>query len=261
MGISKRVRRVLWTVAGIVVLAPIIVIMVVVLQINRVVKTGIEVGGKTVLGVDTTLGSADVSLLGGRVELKDLNVANPEGFTSPSFVKAGIIRVDISPAELLKKEVYVQEITLAGPEFTFEYKKGGSNIGVLMDRLKGEKKPKEEKEKTEKGAPVKLKVDLVRITNAKVHVAMEGRTIEVSMPDIEVRNIADKNGNAIPVNELLSVVLGNVAAGIEDRVSGLVEKGQELLKEKVGKEAGAAKKELEKSMEGAGKKLKGLLSR
>jgi uncharacterized protein involved in outer membrane biogenesis len=263
VAILKKVRKILWLVAGLVVVVPIVVVLVALLQIDRIVKTGVELGGKAALGVDTQLGSASVSLFGGSVEFKDLSVANPAGFTSPTFVKAGLIRADISPADLLKNELYVQEITLEGPEFTYELKDGQSNFGVLMDRLKGEEKPpEEEKKKKEEREPIKLKVDLVRITGVKVHVVIEGQQIEaVSIDKIEMRNLADSNGNAVPADQLVRAVVANVRGIIEIRLSGLIREGRAKVEEKLGEEMGAAREKFEKEADRAQEKWKKLLNR
>ena len=53
------------------------------LYIDTIAKTAIERGATYALGVETTLGSADVGLLSGTFSMGDLTVANPAGFESP----------------------------------------------------------------------------------------------------------------------------------------------------------------------------------
>lgn len=244
-----KVRRIFWFVAALVLAIPILIVLLVFLRLDQFVEKGVEIGGRNALGVNTELGGASVSLFKGSVELRELDVANPEGFSSPSFVKAGLIRFDMSPAELRKKELYVEEITLQGPEFTYEMKDGRSNFGVFMERLKGEETPEGQPKPPSEGEPIKLKVDLVRIADAKVHVLVAGRSVEASVPVIEIRNIADENGNAIPADQIVRVILEKVAGSIESAASGYIEEGRAAVEEKIQEELGGVKEKIQEEKE------------
>jgi hypothetical protein len=132
-------------------------------------------------------------------------------------MRAERIFVHANLLALRKKEVHLREVNLAGPEFTYEYANGKSNIAALQEKLQGASKDKEETKK-EEGEPVKIKIDLLKITDAKVHVTLLNQTMDVSLPSIEMRDIADKDGNAIPPDQIVSAVLGKIVAPIEDTV-------------------------------------------
>ena len=83
MGLSGKARRTLWIIAAVAVAAPIVVILVVLLKLDAIVRKGVEVGGSSLLHVRTQLQGASVSLLGGKVSLKGLDVANPEASRTP----------------------------------------------------------------------------------------------------------------------------------------------------------------------------------
>lgn len=257
MALSKLTKRLLLGIPLVLVALIVIVVLVVVSQLDRVVKMGVEMGGSTALGVKTQLSSASVSVVRGKLELQGLDVANPPGFTSPTFLKAGVIRVDVSLPELIKKEAHVQEITLEGPEFTYELKDGQTNVSVLMERLqKAESAPPPEPsgEPKQEGEPVKLKVDLLRVADAKVHVVIGGRTVNISIPEIEIRDIADKDGNAVPPSQIMSVMLQKITGNIEGSVAGTLGQGKEALQEGIDK-AGEVGKDLGDQ---AGKATEGL---
>ena len=255
MPLSKKAKRILWIVAGIVVAVPIIVILVVFLKLGALVKMGVEVGGTKVLGAPTHLGSASVSVLQGKVTLKDLAVENPKGFTSPTFVKANLIRVQTNVFALTKKELHIREVTLAGPEFTYEYAGGKSNVGVFMDRFKGEeKKPAEAPQQAkERGEPMKLKIDLLRVTDAKVRLVVAGKPMTVTLPSIEIRNIADGNGNGLPPDQVVKILLAKVLGSVESTAGGAAKQAVEATKQAA--EAAEAAKNVGKDVTEQGKRL------
>ena len=73
-----------WIVLGIVVIV-IAVVLIVYLNINGIIKRTVESQGTEQLKVQTTLGSANLSLFGGSVSLSDLNIGSPAGFTAPQM--------------------------------------------------------------------------------------------------------------------------------------------------------------------------------
>ena len=77
----------------------------------------------------------------------------------------------------------------------------------MTDNLKGnEQAPKPAEGKEE---PVKLKIDRLTMTNAKVHLIVYGKSLDVSLGTLEMNNLDDGHGNAIPADQLLSAVLAN----------------------------------------------------
>lgn len=103
MALSRKARRTLWIIAAVAVATSIVIILVVLLKLDAIVREGVEVGGSSVLGVRTQLKGASVSLLGEKVTLKGLDVANPEGFENASFVKADLVSVSAQVSGLMKR--------------------------------------------------------------------------------------------------------------------------------------------------------------
>ena len=53
---------------------------------NMLVEKAVEAGSAYALGVETDLGSAGLEIGGGSLELNNLDVSNPEGFTADNFL-------------------------------------------------------------------------------------------------------------------------------------------------------------------------------
>lgn len=103
--------------------------------INDLVKLGVEQGGAVALGVKTTLGSADVSVLGGRAAIGQLAVANPQGFKAPEFMSLGKGEVAVSLSSLRQDVVEIPKLELDAVRVTLERKDGKTNYKVILDNL------------------------------------------------------------------------------------------------------------------------------
>ena len=256
MTLSKRAKGTLWIIAAIIIGIPLLVILILLFNLDSFVREGIQIGGTRVLGVETRLDSANVSLWGRSITLHGLNVANPKGFTSPTFMKANLISVSAEVGKLRKKEIHLYLVTLNGPEITYEVAKPKTNVAALMDNLKGnEQAPKPAAGKEE---PVKLKIDRLTMTNAKVHLIVYGKSLDVSLGTFVMDNLDDGHGNAIPADQLLSAVLANLAGGITNQVKSLPNAITKDILPGLKKEASDLPQNLEKTGEGLGGAIKKL---
>ena len=61
--------------------------------LDRIVKTTIETQATSSLSLQTTLNSASLALLGGKVNLSQLQIGSPKGFTAPHMFEMGNLGV------------------------------------------------------------------------------------------------------------------------------------------------------------------------
>ena len=101
------------TVAVIVVVASIVGFLVI--NINSVVKNGIEVAGPEVLGVPVTVDDVKISFLNGRGVIKGLNVANPAGYKSETAISIDEMQVSVDTGSLTSDKIHVKEVIIISP--------------------------------------------------------------------------------------------------------------------------------------------------
>ena len=203
MALSKKAKWIIGITAGVLVGLPILIVLIVILFLGTIVEKGFEVAGPQLLGVETRLDDANIKIFRGDVALKGLFVGNPEGFTNPTFMKADTIKVGADIGSLMSDEIHVREVILDGPEFTFEYKTGGSNVSKILERLESEEKKAEETKEQKK-----LRIDLIRITNAKITVVLAGQDIKISLPQVELTDIGNSDDGASPATVLKEILAG-----------------------------------------------------
>lgn len=220
---KKFVKVVLWIV---VVLA--VVLAAAVFFLDRVIYHGVNTAVPAVLGVDASLGEAQVRLLKGYVSLKDLHIGNPEGYKTDGIFDLDEVTVDIDVPSLLKDTIVIEVVKVSGAKVTYEQGLRGNNIGALLERLsseeeeekaeeKAEAEEKGEKEPSKKVVIRKLDVDGTRLNVAMT--AMMGAAVPVPLPPIHMEGIGEESGGATPI-EAVKAVIGAVFSAVQSAITG-----------------------------------------
>ncbi len=255
------------------VLVIVLAIAAVLLGIDSIAKSAVQKGASYALGVETTLGSIDVRLLDGQIIMDDLNIANPEGFTSPRLVHTGHLDVQVDLASVLSETVEVRKFELDGLEMHIEQKLGGSNVSKIMDNIKRLSKDEGKGEDTDKAEPVsqgpskQVKVKRILIKNVVAHFHLPvGPALKVEVPTIELTDVSSDGAGGV-TGQLVSQIFPAILKAVLESAQGIVpadflegldeellELGGEAL-EQTKKVAGEVKEALEES--GIEEKLKG----
>src|SRR5204862_5469499 len=118
------------------------------------------------LGVQTTLGGASVSIFGGNLGLKELEISSPQGFSAPRIFTLGGTDVDVSLGQLRKDPVHVQSVSIRQPMLVIEQSNGKFNFKALMDQMP---QGPQQTDKTPDGKePLKLIIDTLSVNDAQV---------------------------------------------------------------------------------------------
>src|SRR5438270_13082711 len=70
------------------------------MSLNRIVKRTVESQATDSLNLETKLGGARLALFGGTLNLSDLEIASPQGFTAPHMLTLGDAGVGVSMGQL-----------------------------------------------------------------------------------------------------------------------------------------------------------------
>ncbi|MGD1275832.1 MAG: hypothetical protein ABR964_01250 [Tepidisphaeraceae bacterium] len=198
-----------------VVLVVVIAIAVAYFSLNSVIRATVQRQGSASLGVPTTLDSAAMSLLGGKLSLNGLNVGSPPNFSAPQMFTVGTASVQVHYGQLLGHPIRINKIVIDAPKLVVEQSNLKLNIQALMDQKTkaaespaagGAEKPAE---------PMKLIIDELDVNNAQVSFmpGLPGLTTAttVPVPSLVLKNIgnADNAQNGAAVGD---VVLQTVTA-------------------------------------------------
>jgi len=190
-------KKLKWIVLAAVMLAAVAAV-VVITNINGIVRKTVETAGTESLNLPTTLGGASVSLLSGDVSLSELAVGSPKGFDAPQMFTLGSISVDTSYDKLRGDPVRVNAIDIQNPRLVIEQKNLQTNIKAIYGQLDTTPPTVEGPPPTEPVEVTRVIIDELRISGAQVVLRpnLPGFKEEYALPikTIELKNIGNADG-------------------------------------------------------------------
>src|SRR5437588_166934 len=135
----KLARRI----ALVVVLLLIVAGVIVYFYLDTIVKHAVERQSTASLNLTTTLGSARLAIFGGKVNLHELEIANPQGYAAPHMFELGDLGLGVKYGQLRQDPVHIERIQIDNPKFVLEQVDGKMNFKAAMDQIpKSDTQPK-----------------------------------------------------------------------------------------------------------------------
>lgn len=225
---AGKVKKILFGAAilvGVLVIALVAVGIYVYRNLNEIVRSQTESVMTSVLGVKVTLGGAAVKVRNGDITLTDLVIYNPEGFESSHALKFGEIQVTANIPSFRTNEPTITLVRITEPDIIYERKLRTSNLDELIANTKAKEEAPPEETATEEEAK-QIKVDLILVEGSVVRVALPmagGRTVNVQVPDIEIRDMGEGMTPAEGLTLFLTKVLEGIAQNGEAAISSALE--------------------------------------
>ncbi len=188
-------------------------------KLGDIVKASAEKFGPVALKVPVKLESADFRLLRGYVELKGLQIGNPDGFKTPNAFSLDRIVVDLDPKSLFSDTIVIREILVEAPEVTYERGLRTSNLGALIDGMSPEKtdaEPAPEPE-PEPASGKKVVIDRVLVSAGQINLSagiMMGQAVPIPLPRVELKGIGREKEGASPVEAVVEIVKAIVGSAV-----------------------------------------------
>lgn len=196
-----------WVVVAVVV-AVLIGIVALLMNLNRIVRSGVETASTASLGLRTTLDAAHVSLLGGAVDLSRFQVASPPGFASPHFLDISRIGLQVSYGELRNNPIRVGTLELQQPRLVLEQKDGKFNLKAVFDTLPPSDPAAQ---------PPNLIISTIRVTSPQVVIkpGIPGlsQELNLTLPDVTLTEIGTgpEAENGVAIRKAVLLVAADLA--------------------------------------------------
>jgi uncharacterized protein involved in outer membrane biogenesis len=178
---------------------------------NSLIRSAVESQANSSLGVKTTLGGAELGLFGGTLELEDLKIGSPQGYSAEQMFTLGELDLGVKYGELRQDPVRVRRIVIDRPKAVLEYVNGKFNFQAMMDQMAGKDA------KTEKGKdPVKLIVDELTVKDASVAVRapMLPSELAITIPTVTLKEVGTGEGskNGAAIRDVVGAAMSALAA-------------------------------------------------
>lgn len=217
-----------------VVIAAAIGTLLVVQNIDGIVKSLIEDIGSEVTGTTVTVAEVKISLTDGSGTIKGLTIANPPGFSAGNVFEIDQITLDIDPASLMGSVYTLDEILIDGSRILAEKSATSSNIETLMDNLERASSEIEEQlgvseESSSENESVDVRLIVSKFTFINSSASLKTNQFgehSLSVPDIRLRNLGAEEGGLTPeelATEAVYALVSQVQQAISDKVQKLAE--------------------------------------
>ena len=241
--------------------------------LDSAAKKAIEYGGTKALGVSTTLDRIHISLLGGEASLSGLKIANPKGFSQPTFMGLGSGEFAVSLNSLNAATIVIPKVRFADILVNLEQKNRTNNIEPILDRFKtsGGSSRSPGSPAANKAPGKKFILEDLAIENVRVDAALDllGRTnrVKLVVPKIELHDLGKAQGG-MPMEELVQKVVQVILDAASKSSASLSPELESLLRgelkglgsikgEIIGKATGEVEKQLQDVQQQVGKQLEG----
>ena len=207
---------------GILIVVLIIALFAIILNLGKIVKTGINTVVPQVTKCEAHVDDVNFNVFGGKFEIKNLVIKNPEGYKTDHAFALGHIFVNVNMGSLMSDVIEIDQVLIDAPEITYEVGLGNSNLNTILENVNSslpssDEEKKEEKEEKKEGGK-KVVVNLVKVTNGKIGVSAKiagGMEAPIVLPDIEIKDLGKKEGG-ISMVQAAAVTLKTTLLSIFD---------------------------------------------
>ncbi len=173
--------------------ALLLVLVLAVFWLEAVVRMGVERVGSAHAKVAVTLKGVRLSLVGGRVVLDSLTVANPAGYQAPTAITVRSIAAQLDWMSLTTPRVVLPEVVVDAPDITFEGSPSGNNLQVIRKNLLAAVNASPASAGSASRGSRALVIKRLRIVDARVSVRLRAGTLETAVDGIRLKPITLEN--------------------------------------------------------------------
>lgn len=177
-----------------IVLAILVLTAVIVIAVNlfadRAVRAGIESAATRTLNVEVSASDADLSIISGKLVLKNLLIGNPPAYQHDTLLVLKKAEIEVDVKSLLSDVVNIRNIRLDGVDVMIEQQGvSGNNLQDVLEAISDD---------TEEGEGKKLHIDNLEISDITVKVNMipnsgQAELMTLTLSPIRMTNLGADN--------------------------------------------------------------------
>ncbi len=208
---------------------------------NFIARKAVEIGVRQVTGFPLEIGSVDLGVFGGTLEVQNLKLMNPPEFTEKMFVDLPQFKVDYHTLSMLSGSPHIKEVAVNVAEVVVVTNgKGQTNAQVLQAKVtpvssgSGESKTGESP-KTKPPGGAHYRVDLVRVHIGTVRILDYSKGSEPGEKrltlnkDVVFNNVTEATSITALVMRTVFGQVGEVAGDLVKGLGGVTKGATETL--------------------------------
>lgn len=229
-------------------------------NLDSLVRRAIEVAGSNALGTEVRVGSVNLDLAGGSATLSDFSIANPEGFSDQDMVRFGELLLALDLASLNTEVLRITSVRSVNPFLHYEMQGTRSNVDALRERFPASATPAES---APAGSEPVIAINSIQIGGIQGRLQSDvlRQTVDVDLGDVQippVQGTPEQLAQQIAV-PLLTQLGRNASAAFTGAMSDQVESELRARATEIQEEAGERIRQAEEAAQGAADDLRNRL--
>lgn len=193
--------------------------------IDKGAQAVVEHGGTYAMGVETTVGSMDVALTKGTVEMGELIIANPAGFDTAQFFVLDTASAQMDINSLNSDAIIIPTVRLSGLNVTLDKGNDPSNYNQILENLSrfeaGEGAPADASKEGKNVIIKSLILEDINISLANMPgVELLAGDVAINIPQIELQNIGEQE--SMNAGDIFGLVIKTVMAAAVEAGGGII---------------------------------------
>lgn len=208
-------------------------ITLIVINIDYLIKLAIENHGSQVLATEVSVEKVRARLKQGRLRIKTLKVANPNGFSSPSAIQIASISTKMGISGMDPDHIEVDKLAIYSPIITYEINdEYQDNFSILGRSLNDYLIQSGETASTDNASGLSVTVRDFIMNNGQLKLLVapsDKKEYQLTVPDIRLHDIGGEDG--VTPNQIASTIYKSIYTEIQTI---LKNKGIDTTKQRLG---------------------------
>ena len=168
-------------------------------------RTLVKTAGSEGLGVPVTVKSVHVGFFSNDSHLKELKIANPEGFSEPTLLSVERIDADFGLLQLLDKQVVIETATVSGVHLDLEQTGATSNIETVIKHISSDETP--EPKNTKSSFVIKtLNITNISVTASGKFTVVDSGAVTAHIEKIVMHDVGTNSDGEVAIEAITSAV-------------------------------------------------------
>ncbi|AFY74180.1 AsmA family protein [Synechococcus sp. PCC 7502] len=197
-------------------LSVVTLVVVLFLNLNTILKIGIQQNLSKSLAVPMTLTEVVFKPFDGYLQLNGFAIDNPQGFSSPKFLQVQNFEIQLQPTSLLSDRVEIDKLQLEEISIDIEQQLPRNNITEIFTSAEGHK------QSSQSGQEKKFNLRSATINNVSVsfrvvQLGINLPAFSAKLPKVDLKNLNSENYQGLLMSEVFTKLVGSALKNVVEQ--------------------------------------------
>ena len=183
----------------------VVVCIVAIMVLDSMGRSIVQTAGSEGLGVPVTVKSVHIGFFSNDSHIKELSIANPDGFSEPILLSVERVDVDFGVLKLLDSKVVIPNATVTGVFLDLEQHEKKSNIETLIHNIASDESP-EPKETKSSFVIETLRISNITVTARGKFTVVDSGPVTAHIKEIVMHDVGTDSDGEVAIEAVTSAV-------------------------------------------------------